>query len=115
MPFLSEEDIYNIQEEQQEHDIRCAIQCFIDMNVPDIRILELLQKHFGMDTISQGQQYIKESRITSQRNKLQEYLGLTGCDWVHYNHTNHVIEKLESNDKLLELPPEKLKAAIEKK
>ena len=100
---------------QRENDIIAAIMGFIDLKASDMNILELLQKHYGIDSISEGKKYIVDARSFYQCNKLKAYLGINGATWVRYKNEHKLLDKLKSNPKLLEMSVEKLKFYIEKK
>lgn len=100
---------------QRENDIISAIMGFIDLKASDMQIIELLQKHFGVESISEGKRYIVDARSYYQCDKLKAHLGLSGMAWVRYKNEHKVMEKLKLNPKLQEMPIDKLKAAIEKK
>ena len=112
---LCRKEVYDAKAIQRENDIVSAIMGFIDLKASDMDILELLQKHFGVDSISDGKRYIVNARSYYQCNKLKAHLGLSGVDWVRYKNDNTVLDKLRANPKYLDMPVEKLKAAIEKK
>ena len=100
---------------QKEEDIFGAIRGFIDLKATDMDILEILQKHFEIDSIAEAKSLIVDARVSYQVDKLKAYLGLSGMDWVEYRNSHGVIEKLNASPKILEMPVEKLKIAIEKK
>lgn len=108
------EEVSDAKAIQRENDIISAIMGFIDLKASDMDILELLQKHFGIDTISEGKRYIVDARSYYQCNKLKEHLDLSGVAWVRYKNEHAVLNKLKSNPKLLEMSPDKLKAYFEK-
>jgi len=100
---------------QRRKDVMSAIRGFIDLKATDMMILELLQKHFDVESISEGKSYITDTRLQYQCDKLKWYLGLDVSEWIQYKRTYAIYDKLEANPKLLEMPVEKLKAVIEKK
>lgn len=108
------EEVDNAKGMQQEEDILRAIMGFVDLKASDMMILELLQKHYGIDSISEGKSYITDARSYYQCDKLKEYLGLKGTAWGRYKMEHAILEKLKANPKLLEMPPEKLKTYFEK-
>lgn len=108
------EEVDRAKAMQREEDILRAIMGFIDLKVSDMVILKLLQKHYGIDYVSEGKRYIVDARSFYQCDKLKAYLGLSGVDWVRYKNEHAVLDKLKSNPKLLEMPTEKLKEYIEK-
>ena len=108
------EEEHHAKEMQRESDILAAIMGFVDLKASDMTILELLQKYFGIDSISEGKQYIIDARIYYQCSKLKDYLGLSGPDWLRYKNEYAVLSKLKNNPKLLEMPVEKLITKIEK-
>lgn len=110
----SQEEVENARAMQREEDILAAIMGFIDLKASDMDILGLLQKHYGIDSISKGKKYIADVRIIRQCNKLKTYLGISGAAWIRYRNEYAVVDRLKSDQKLLELPVEKLKARIEK-
>ena len=108
------EEVAQAKMMQREGDIIVAIMGFIDLKASDMNILELLQKHYGIDSVSEGKKYILDARSFYQCDKLKAYLGISGATWVRYKHEHELLEQLKSNPKLLELPVEKLKSYIEK-
>lgn len=108
------EEVASAKAIQRNNDIVSAIMGFIDLKATDMQILELLQKYFMVESISEGQVYIVNAHCYYQCDKLKAYLGLIGVDWIRYKNDNSVLEKLKSNPKLLDMSVEKLKAAIEK-
>lgn len=109
------EKLHDARKNQQENDIIVAVMGFIDLKADDMRIMELLQKYFKINRISEAKDYITKARCFYQSDKLQTYLGLKGSDWVRYKKDNRLFDKLQSDPKLLVMPIEKLKTAIEKK
>ncbi len=108
------EEVDNAKEMQREDDILRAIMGFVDLKASDMMILELLQRHYGIDSISEGKSYIMDARSYYQCDKLKEYLGLKGAAWVRYKTEHAILDKLKKNYKLLETSPEKLKVYFEK-
>ena len=109
------EELRNAEKNRQENDIIVAVMGFIDLKADDMRIMELLQKYFKIESISEAKDYITKAHCFYQSDKLQTYLGLKGIDWVRYKKDNRLFDKLQSDPKLLVMPVEKLKTAIEKK
>lgn len=109
------EEVSKAKAIQQENDIISAIMGFIDLKASDMDILKLLQKHFDVESISEGKSYIFDARSYYQCDKLKEHLNLSGIAWTRYKKDNAVLDKLKANPKLLEMPPDKLKAYLEKK
>lgn len=107
------EEVSDAKAIQRENDVISAIMGFIDLKASDMDILELLRKHFGIDTISEGKRYIVDARSYYQCNKLKGHLDLSGVAWVRYKKEHAVLNKLKSNSKLLEMSPDKLKAYFE--
>ena len=99
---------------QREDDILRAIMGFVDLKASNMMILELLQRHYGIDSISEGKRYIIDARSYYQCDKLKEYLGLKGTAWVRYKTEHAILDKLKKNYKLLEMSQEKLKVYLEK-
>lgn len=108
------EEVENAKMMQRESDIIATIMGFIDLKASDMNILELLQKHYGIDSVSEGKKYILDARSFYQCDKLKNYLGISGLTWMRYKHEHELLEQLKSNPKLLEMPVEKLKSYIEK-
>lgn len=108
------EEVDNAKEMQREDDILRAIMGFVDLKASDMMILELLQRHYGIDSISEGKSYITDARSYYRCDKLKECLGLKGTAWVRYKTEHAILDKLKKNYKLLEMSPEKLKVYLEK-
>lgn len=108
------EEVAYTKEWQRKNDIIAAIMGFIDLKASDMNILELLEKHYGIDSVSEGKKYIFDARSFYQCNKLKAYLGISGATWVRYKNEHKLLDKLKSNPKLLQMPVEKLKSYIEK-
>ena len=109
-----QEEAYYAKEMQRANDIIAAIMGFIDLKASDMMILELLQKHFGIESIIDGKRFIVDARTNYQCKKLKDYLGVSGMAWVHYRNEYAVLDKMKRNPKLLEMSVEKLKITIEK-
>lgn len=57
-----QEEVVYAKRVQRDNDIIAAIMGFIDLKASDMNILELLQKHYGIDSISEGKKYIFDAR-----------------------------------------------------
>lgn len=119
MPYISREDeAYNEGRDRQWHDdLLRATHAFIDLGFDDSRIMELLAQYFGLDSVLESKELINDAKKERQISRLRDLChaqGIDGVDFLRYKTLHHLIEKLESNPKLLDLSPEKLKAAIEK-
>lgn len=110
-------EIVRAKEKQREKDISSAVRAFVELKKTDGEIYQLLNKHFGVENISEAQDYIKNARIHIQIINLKIYCtehGMTLSEFRQYA-KNHMLEKeLESTSKLREMSPEKLKAYLEK-
>lgn len=109
-----QEEVAHEKKLQRENDIIAAIMGFIDLKASDMNILELLQKHYKVDSISEGKKYIIDARSFYQLKKLKDYLGISDETWMRYRNEHKLLDKLQSDPKLLEMPVEKLKLYIEK-
>jgi len=108
------EEVHSAKAMQRENDIIVAAMGFIDLKASDMTILELLQKYFGVESITEGKRYLVDAHAYYQCDKLKDYLGMNGALWVRYKNEFAVLDKLKSNPKLWALPVEKLKVVIEK-
>ena len=109
-----QEEVAREKELQRKKDIIVAIMGFIDLKASDMNILELLQKHYGIDSISEGKKYIIDARSSYQLKKLNDYLAISGETWMRYRNEHKLLDKLQSDPKLLEMPVQNLKLYIEK-
>ena len=52
-------EIVRAKEKQREKDISSAVRAFVELKGTDSEIYQLLNKHFGVENISEAQDYIK--------------------------------------------------------
>lgn len=52
------EELRNAEKNRQENDIIVAVMGFIDLKADDMRIMELLQKYFKIESVSEAKDYI---------------------------------------------------------
>lgn len=112
-----EEEIIAEKQHQQKQDIYRATCAFVELKQSDSDIYELLNKHFKVAEIAEAKAYIKRARVHTQIIALREYCenhGMKTSDFRQYAIDHKLEEKLNSNPKFLDMPAEKLKAAIEK-
>lgn len=110
-------EIVRAKEKQREKDISSAVRAFVELKRTDGEIYKLLNKHFGVENISEAQDYIKNARIHIQIINLRIYCtehGMTLSEFRQYAKDHMLEKKLESTSKLREISPEKLKAYLEK-
>lgn len=103
---------------QRNKDIRYAIEAFIELKQDDSMIFDLLNRHFGIESIPEVQTHIKAARRHIQIIKLRDLClseGMNLSEFRSYADKHQLGEKLEADSKLLYLSAEKLKVAIEKK
>ena len=103
----------------REHDrmIQSAIAAFIDLDVDNETIYELLDKHFCVTAIRDAVEYTKHARINSQYYKLREYKqrqGMAPPEFRAYISDTHFEERMENEAKLRTLSVEKLASVLEK-
>ena len=65
------EELRNAEKNRQENDIIVAVMGFIDLKADDMRIMELLQKYFKIESISEAKDYITKAHCFYQSDKLQ--------------------------------------------
>ena len=59
---------------QRENDIYSAIMGFLDLKASDVQIYDLLQRYFGIDSISAAHVYIKVAKDLLTAERFKSYL-----------------------------------------
>lgn len=103
---------------QRKRDVSQVVSAFIELKQSEVEIYRLLEKYFGIDSITEANEYLSKAKIRVQISKLREYMisqGMTRLEYKNYSKDNHIEEKLEQNPKLLEISVQKLIVEIEKR
>ena len=103
---------------QKDKDIKSAVQAFLELKASDAQIMQLLSKYFDVDSIEEANSIIIKAKKTRQIKALREYYKEQGLmnssEFRKYSNDIDLEAKLASDQKLLDLSPEKLKKALEK-
>ena len=103
---------------QRERDIRAAIKAFLDLKVHDQEIYRLLSDFFRVDSIKEVSEYLKDAKKSRQIIALRKYCeagGMSLSEFREYAESHNLEERLQADESLLEISPDKLKKQIEKK
>lgn len=106
------------RDDQRDLDIRAAIKAILDAKQNNTTLPDLLNAYFDVESISDANQYITDAKVDYQYAALKTFCmkqGMSRSEFLEYADHYSLNEKLETNPKLLDIPVEKLKAAIEKK
>lgn len=104
--------------DQRNNDVVQAIKAFISLKADDGTIYRLLSESFGINDISLASDLISYAKYQIVRARLKALClagGMTNIDFRSYEKEHHLKEKVKANPKLLDVPDEKLRVAIEKK
>lgn len=102
---------------QKAIDSKAAIDAFLELRVKDQDIFRLLSEHFGIDSISEASALLKKAKINRQIIALRKYCessGMSAGKFREYADSFKLEEKLTNDERLLDMQPDKLKAAIER-
>ena len=103
---------------QRDRDIRAAIKSFLDLKVQDQEIYRLLSEYFRVDSIKEVSDYLKDVKVSRQiisLRKLCEAGGMDSSEFREYAASHNLEARLQADESLLEISPDKLKKLIEKK
>lgn len=101
---------------QKKMDVQAAVRAFVELKVKDQEIYQLLSKYFGVDSISEVNEYLfhaKKPRQIKALRQLCERQGMQMEQFRTYAKQHKLEERLKENPKLLELTPEKLKDLLD--
>ena len=102
---------------QKNIDVHAAVRSFLDLKIKDSEIFRLLSEYFQIDSIYEATKYLNDEKKSRQIIALRVYcenMGMSNMEFCEYAKSHRLEELLSTNIKLLELPPEKLKAIIDK-
>lgn len=101
---------------QKKLDVRSAVMAFLELKVKDQDIYRLLSEHFGIDSIAEATELLKNVKISRQiiaPRKHCEKIGISDDDFYWYSRSHNLEERLAEDEKLLNMQPDKLKAIID--
>lgn len=112
-----EEEIALAVARQKENDVCCAIAAFLEMKTPENKIMRLLSKFYGVDSIAEAMELVTTVKVTNQNNALKDYLselGMSRVEIANYLREHRVRTQLQADSKLQNMTLDKLKAYFDK-
>ena len=80
MDHHCEEEIALAMARQKEADVCCAIAAFFELKVPETKIMHLLSKFYGVDSIAEATELITTVKVNNQVSAMKDYLNELGMD-----------------------------------
>ena len=117
MDHHCEEEIALAMARQKEEDVCCAIAAFFELKVPETKIMHLLSKFYGVDSIAEATELITTVKVNNQVSAMKDYLnelGMSRMEVVNYLKEHHVRTQLYTDSKLQNMTIDKLKAYFDK-
>ena len=117
MDFHYEEEIALAVDRQKENDVCCAIAAFLEMKTPETKIMRLLSKFYGIDSIAEAMELVTTVKVTNQVNALKDHLnelGMSRVEVANYLREHRVRTQLQADAKLQNMTIDKLKAYFDK-
>ena len=112
-----EEEIALAVARQKEEDVCCTIAAFLELKVSETKIMRLLSKFYGVDSIAEANELITTVKANNQVSALRDYLnelGMSRVDVVNYMRDHRVRAQLHTDSKLQNMAIDKLKAYFDK-
>lgn len=102
---------------QKERDLKAVVLAFLELKVSTEKIYILLNNYFGIESIPDAARIIISAKISHQIIALRQYCsqdGMSDTQFREYAKQHKLEARLSSDEKLLELKPEKLKSLLDK-
>ena len=112
-----EEEIAPAVARQKEEDVCCTIAAFLELKVSETKIMRLLSKFYGVDSIAVANELIMTVKANSQVSALKDYLnelGMSRVEVMNYLKEHRVRAQLHTDSKLQNMAIDKLKAYFDK-
>lgn len=103
---------------QKEKDVIAAVEAFLELKIKEQEIYRLLSDYFDVDSVSEVTALLKAAKKRRQIKALKSYCeskGMTFQEFREYAREHRLSEKLDADESLLEIKPDKLKTIVEKK
>ena len=108
-----EEEIALAVARQKEEDVCCTIAAFLELKVSETKIMRLLSKFYGVDSIAEANELITTVKANNQVSALRDYLnelGMSRVEVMNYLKEHRVRAQLHTDSKLHNMAIDKLKA-----
>ena len=112
-----EEEIALAVARQKEEDVCCTIAAFLELKVSETKIMRLLSKFYGVDSIAEANELITTVKANNQVSGLRDYLnelGMSRVEVMNYLKEHRVRAQLHTDSKLQNMAIDKLKAYFDK-
>lgn len=112
-----EEEIALAVARQKEEDVCCTIAAFLELKVSETKIMRLLSKFYGVDSIAEANELITTVKANNQVSALRDYLnelGMSRVEVMNYLKEHRVRAQLHTDSKLQNMAIDKLKACFDK-
>ena len=112
-----EEEIALAVARQKEEDVCCTIAAFLELKVSETKIMRLLSKFYGVDSIAEANELITTVKANNQVSALRYYLnelGMSRVEVMNYLKEHRVRAQLHTDSKLQNMAIDKLKAYFDK-
>ena len=112
-----EEEIALAVARQKEEDVCCTIAAFLELKVSETKIMRLLSKFYGVDSIAEANELITTVKANNEVSALRDYLhelGMSRVEVMNYLKEHRVRAQLHTDSKLQNMAIDKLKAYFDK-
>lgn len=105
---------------QKRRDVTAAVRAFLDLHVPDIKIMDMLSEYFGIDSLSEIKEIIMLAKKSRQIIELRKYCVekeriMNLIEFRKYAEEKDLEGQLMDNPQLLTISPQKLKEILDGK